>query len=630
MGALRLPLAWLGVACAILLPRPAHATNYKVKIDTSPAQATVYIDGKESGVAGYTPLEVRLSRGEHTLVLELPGYKPLEVPIAVRPRAAFKFVLERAARPATLDVRGADDSTSGATVAVDGKPSGQVPIAVDVPAGRHEVVVTRDGYNAYREWVDAQEGERRTMVIVLAHKQQEGGQLLVTADAPGAEVWVDGARRDLAPAIVSNLPPGPHVVEVRKDGGQPWRQEVIITAGQSSKVVAQVAPAAPPPPSPPPVQAPKQAMLKMGSAVPDVEIFLDGGSIGRAPVSRLIDPGHHVIVAQKTGFAEYKREIDVQPGQSVDLVADLKAQGGVKVIATPSGAQVLLDGVIIGNSPASLPDVQSGDHVLEVKAAGYYDYRQTIRIEGGKHQVVTADLKQIPTGPTGAQLLAQIRGQTSQGGRAVKPGSFTGDVAVGYPYFVDARLTSGVWAQARGMNAIDGGIEIRTFGQFTDIAAQGKFQFLALDPLYMAVTLDAGGGGGPNGRNTFFGDAGLGATLSFDNIVSFSARSWLSLWTDRFCPAPDDTQTMARSECGTLYMRPDGSIFDPRSQRDNGARLYMGAWLDVTVDDHLSVFASFYGAPFQEQRIMFRGTYNGVFWQDDQKTYGQLGVTVKY
>src|SRR5207245_11786835 len=144
------------------------------------------------------------------------------------------------------------------------------------------------------------------------------------------------------------------------------------------------------------------ATLKIASAVPDAEVFIDGGSAGKAPIERQLEPGHHIVVVQKNGFAEYKRELDLQGGQVTALTADLPSAGGVKVIATPSGAQVILDGVLIGPTPASLPDVQAGEHVLEIKAAGFYDYRQTIKIEGGKHQVVTASLKQVPAGPTGA------------------------------------------------------------------------------------------------------------------------------------------------------------------------------------------------------------------------------------
>ena len=54
----------------------------------------------------------------------------------------------------------------------------------------------------------------------------------------GGDVYVDGQRKDAAPAIISGLPAGDHVVEVKKDGFPPWRQTVNVPAGQQVKVAA--------------------------------------------------------------------------------------------------------------------------------------------------------------------------------------------------------------------------------------------------------------------------------------------------------------------------------------------------------------------------------------------------------
>src|SRR5262249_27976108 len=173
------------------------------------------------------------------------GREALETGIRVRRRGGeeLKYVGERAARPATLDVRASDDSANGATLNVDGAAVGPLPITKDVTSGRHEVVVLREGFTPYREWVDVGEGERRTMVITLGRKALDQGTLIVTSDIEGAEVWVDGQKKDNAPTVIQ-MPVGPHVVEVKKEGIAPWRQEVTISAGQQQKVAAGLAAAA--------------------------------------------------------------------------------------------------------------------------------------------------------------------------------------------------------------------------------------------------------------------------------------------------------------------------------------------------------------------------------------------------
>jgi hypothetical protein len=293
---------------------------------------------------------------------------------------------------------------------------------------------------------------------------------------------------------------------------------------------------------------------------------------------------------------------------------------------------VLLDGVVVGAAPTRLPQVEVGDHILEVKAAGYQDFRQTIHIEGNRAQAVPVDLQAVPTTSAGPLPAGEVRAASSLGGRAVRRGGFTGDISFGYPYFFDGRLTAGVWSA--GQNAVDGGIEVRTFGQFTDVAMAGRFQFVAADPIYVAAGATLGGGAGPNGRNTFFGTFGLGVTMAFQNLVSFSARTWLELYTDRFCPSLDDTQSKPRQECLASFMRPDGTLYDPRKDRDSGARWHLGAWVDVAATPHLSVFAGIWGVPFQDERLMFKDIFDSVFLDEDNggdlKIYGQLGVSVKY
>ena len=53
-----------------------------------------------------------------------------------------------------------------------------------------------------------------------------------------------------------------------------------------------------------------RATLKVQSQVPNAEVFLDGSSLGRAPVDRNdLDPGKHYVVVHKDGFTDFKREV---------------------------------------------------------------------------------------------------------------------------------------------------------------------------------------------------------------------------------------------------------------------------------------------------------------------------------
>ena len=71
-----------------------------------------------------------------------------------------------------------------------------------------------------------------------------------------------------------------------------------------------------------------RATLKVQSQVPNAEVFVDGSSLGRAPIDRNdLDPGKHYIVVHKDGFTDFKREVVLLENQSITMVADLSATG---------------------------------------------------------------------------------------------------------------------------------------------------------------------------------------------------------------------------------------------------------------------------------------------------------------
>ena len=111
----------------------------------------------------------------------------------------------------------ASGDAAGAEVFIDGAAKGTIPNSFELPAGRHQVEIKKAGFKPFSDWFDLGEGERRTRDVMLERAEAPTGTLLVNSDA-GGEVFVDGQRKDAAPAIITGLPAGDHVVEVRKEG----------------------------------------------------------------------------------------------------------------------------------------------------------------------------------------------------------------------------------------------------------------------------------------------------------------------------------------------------------------------------------------------------------------------------
>ena len=144
-------------------------------------------------------------------------------------------------------------------------------------------------------------GGRATSTLERA--EAPTGTLLVNSDA-GGEVYVDGQRKDAAPAIISGLPAGDHVVEVQEgraaalapDGDRPGRP-----AGQGRRQRS----------------APRRnSSLRIISNEPDVEVFVDGEPKGKAPVTiQAIKPGEHIVGGRKTRFKPVEQTVRVARGR---------------------------------------------------------------------------------------------------------------------------------------------------------------------------------------------------------------------------------------------------------------------------------------------------------------------------
>ncbi|MBI5480547.1 MAG: PEGA domain-containing protein [Deltaproteobacteria bacterium] len=711
-------------------PWERKGVRVKVKIDSSPQNAVIYLDSKEFGPLGYTPLETKLVKGTYKVILELPGYKPLARDITVgRRNDPFIFVMERLPKPAVLDLRvsPADDSAQGAKVTVDNVAVGAIPATVEVAAGRHQVVVTKDGYNTYSEWVDVGEAERRTVVIVMVRLAPKTGTLVVSADVPGVEVYVDGARCDGVPCVMT-LPEGPHMVEVRSGTLQPFRQQVTVIAGQQAKVMASLASQIPqtgairvhtpglkgaevyvdgelkgkapgeftgirPGTHALEVRAPgykpfeKEIQIRAGdtsyvkveleklpeakpvgllvvkSTVPLAEVFIDGAAFGQAPVRRELPPGRYIVVVQKSGFPEFKREVMLVQGQTLEVVAEMKAVGRIMVMAPP-GAAIILDGQLIARTPMTPTEVPTGEHILDVRHPGFLEFRQAIKVEGGKSANFEIELKPRPTGPSPIQVAKMRRALSSFGEHAIPPGTFTADVGFGFPYFFEGRMTVGAVRFGK-MMGLDAGFIFRTFGQANEFLAKTRFTALEAGPIALGADFAIGGGGGPDGRDNFSLEFGFGFTLHFKEIAAFSGRGFLSYYTDRMCwprklngttYSNVDDLNSSRDVCRAYDGSTNNNVpntktvppsvldelthfvssaglpadWDPRDHRLSGTRFYLQAALEVTVAQNVGLFLLIEGVPFQHDRAAFMDLWNSAQIRRDPHIYGRAGMTLKF
>lgn len=400
--------------------------KYKVKIDSAPQGAAVYLGGKHCPAVGATPWNGALNAGDVTVIVEAPGYEPATRAFKVgRVRQVQELFVPLTRRP-QIEIRAdADPNLVGALVSLDGQPQGQIqgPLVIQTTAGRHLIEIKKDGFETLTQWVDLT--SQPSIVLTPTIKENakpKYGTIVVEADVQDAEVFIDGNRHpDNTPAVINNVIEGIHVVEVKKAPGPPWRQTVQVTANQQTKVRAELAP----------LLHGGVGVVRVLSDAPGARAIIDGIDMGPVPVDiKDVKAGDHIIQVKAPGFQTGEKKVSVAAGGSQIVKFDLNPevasdQGTLKVVSTVPDAEVIVDGAIVGKVPQEVR-VSAGEHPVMVRLPGYKAFEQKVRVESGQTVTVTADLRgvgrlRVLSNPTSARVLINGLPARDKDGRETTP-----------------------------------------------------------------------------------------------------------------------------------------------------------------------------------------------------------------
>lgn len=646
------------------------APTYKVKIQSTPPGASIYLESQPDKELGKTPATLRLAKGQLTLQIKLDGYESQTRTVVLRRAETFTFALVKKPEPATFSLEAAPGSeVIGATVKVNGQIVGQVPVKVALLQGRYLVEVTKDGFKTWTQWVDVQEAEKRSIVVSLVAEVPDMGSVLVSSNITGAEVYVDGRKIDTAPALVEKLAVGPHVVEVRAEGYVTRRQDVTIEGGKTSKVTLDLE-------LDKATVAANTGTIQILAEPKGVEILVDGQSQGEAPVKvEGLAEGTHLIEGKKDGYDAGEQSLDIKKGEFKTIKLTLKektqpaAAGTLQVSSNIQGATVTLDGKEAGKTPLLQPNVLPGPHVVSVAQTGYEELYLTVEVKAGETTEVRADLK-VATAPVKPEVKPETPatttktdepavveepepretlGLSSYGSQLVGVRNFTTDISAGFPYFLEARLTSGLWE--RGWFGIDAGVEFRSFFQQNEVGLHSNIRVLYYEPIAVSATFAIGGGGGPNSRETFYTNLGVSFSFWFKRLVTVTGRAYANIYVDDVCSAdpadddPDSVCAVKQSPTADELDQIRQKVVDGRLPSDvltkdfrdslrgtfSGVRFLLAAILEVPIHRNVNLFAIFEGAPGQgNARWALRDLFSSVMPEDDPALYGRIGATFKF
>jgi formylglycine-generating enzyme required for sulfatase activity len=270
--------------------------------------------------------------------------------------------------------------------------------------------------------------------------------------ASGVKVLVDGTERGVTPVPPLELPAGEHQVALRAEGFAAFEERVTLTGGGDTETLRATL-------------RPDRAPVTFTSEPPGAAVRVDGGEIGRTPLTADLTSGARSVEAHLPGFASASGRITVVAQQPLTVPTfRLKPlPGRLQLTSEPEGAAVSVDGQFRGETPLEVEVAAGSAHVVRATKAGHAAAEESVTVGRGEARelrltlaaqrgevllvVEPADAEVLvdgaPRGPAGAALELTAVPHTVEVRRAgYEPHRLTVTPRPGFPQTVRISLRS--------------------------------------------------------------------------------------------------------------------------------------------------------------------------------------------
>ncbi|MFP6907002.1 MAG: PEGA domain-containing protein [Verrucomicrobiota bacterium] len=233
------------------------------------------------------------------------------------------------------------------------------------------------------------------------------GRIMVTTTPEGARILCNGESQGVSPVEITGLLGGRHLIVVEKEGFIEARKTVEIKPGQreGAEFILET----------------ELGMALLHSEPQGAEVEVDGAARGVTPLLLTdLSLGQHRVTMEFSGFSPREIVIDTEDRRPQRYLVSLASDSGkVTFNSTPSGASVFIDGRNIGNTPVTQDRIAKGSHEVEFRMDGFADYKESLTIQSGTVDTMSAVLEPKPgslrivTIPDGARVYVnnEFRGE---------------------------------------------------------------------------------------------------------------------------------------------------------------------------------------------------------------------------
>ncbi|MEM1294534.1 MAG: PEGA domain-containing protein [Verrucomicrobiota bacterium] len=272
--------------------------------------------------------------------------------------------------------------------------SGDAPTRVpNLPVSVYQLSLTREGWPTVSRKITL----AADMVTEVEQDFPEGG-LVLTSDPDGAEVWLKGQHQEVAvaagvtPLQLEKLPVGAYEVLLRHEAGLDQRHVLRLLPNDTVKKHTNWS-----------LQSVRITSDPPGASVFSGSKRIIGDDNPVTPMMVKLPEGNHSMYAVKPGLKDVHLTFDLVGGEPVEPHF-LFQYGSAQITTEPEGAQVMLNGDVLGITPLLVTNIVPGKHVFQIWRERYASKELSGLVRAGHRLDLSAELQYDPVPVPGSDF----------------------------------------------------------------------------------------------------------------------------------------------------------------------------------------------------------------------------------
>ena len=134
--------------------------------------------------------------------------------------------------------------------------------------------------------------------------------------------------------------------------------------------------------------------LAAGLTTRRARVTIDDKEVGVLPIAaQTLSAGEHMVAVRAPGHATWTKKVTIAAAKPTDVTVGLEPNAAIVSVSTDTiGAQVLINGKLVGSAPIDELEVPPGNTTIAVRKEGYRDATQTVKLVAGKEYPISVKL----------------------------------------------------------------------------------------------------------------------------------------------------------------------------------------------------------------------------------------------